>query len=288
MKKITLVVILLNLLLSGCLQNKATKNVQTENSMLWKISGNGLTAPSYLFGTMHAVCGENFVFSNKLKNALNNTNAIYFEVDINQMKDPAAIMKYMKSEKPITEGLTKQEIHELDSLLLVNNIKLDQVKNINPAILISLLTQTQLSKCKNGFKLWESELNEFYDAKKKRGAFETIEQQMGVLNSIYDVKTLIASLKTSNDATFIDMSKIYGAEKLSSLDSLMTKGMNDFSSEKTDLFLYNRNKNWVALMPDIMKTQATIFAVGAGHLAGSKGVIHLLKSKGYQVTAVLN
>ncbi|TXH23165.1 MAG: TraB/GumN family protein [Chitinophagaceae bacterium] len=275
---------------SGCVQKKATgkskKNI--ENSMLWKISGNGLTAPSYLFGTMHAVCGEDFYISEKLKTALHNTEAIYFEVDMEQMKNPALIMKYMKSDKPLTDGLTPQEIHVLDSLLLKNNIKLEQVKNLSPAIIISLLTQAQIKNCKNGYKQWESELNNYFDSKKKRGAFETIDEQMNILTSIYDNKTLIEHLKSSNNSLFSTMSQIYRQEKLASLDSLMNANTNEMDSRKMDLFLYNRNKSWAGQIPEIIKTQPTIFAVGAGHLAGAKGVIQLLKNKGYSVTAVLN
>lgn len=283
-------VLLVALFTTGCVQKKATgtKKNNIENSMLWKISGNGLTAPSYLFGTMHAVCGEDFNMSEKLKSALNHTQAIYFEVDMEQMKNPAMIMKYLKSDKPLTEGLSPNEIHILDSLLLQNNIKLQQVKNLSPAIVISFLTQAQLKNCKNGFKQWESELNNYFDSKKKRGAFETIAEQMNILNSIYDNKTLIEHLKSSNNSLFSTMSQIYRQEKLAALDSLMTANMNEMDTEKMDIFLYNRNKNWVAQIPEIIKTQPTLFAVGAGHLAGAKGVIQLLKNKGYSVTAVMN
>jgi uncharacterized protein YbaP (TraB family) len=35
-----------------------------------------------------------------------------------------------------------------------------------------------------------------------------------------------------------------------------------------------------------MATSSTFFAVGAGHLGGSQGVIRLLKKEGYEVTPV--
>lgn len=65
-------------LLSACSQktSNATKeksaNEETENSLLWKISGNGLTKPSYLFGTMHMLCAEDAKLSNNLKRQLPN------------------------------------------------------------------------------------------------------------------------------------------------------------------------------------------------------------------------
>jgi uncharacterized protein len=33
----------------------------SENTLLWKISGNGLKKPSYLFGTIHMLCEDDAV-----------------------------------------------------------------------------------------------------------------------------------------------------------------------------------------------------------------------------------
>ena len=52
--------------------------------------------------------------------------------------------------------------------------------------------------------------------------------------------------------------------------------------------LTNRNKNWVKLMPEIMKKEGSFFAVGGSHLMGENGIIPLLRSQGYTVKAVSN
>ena len=39
-------------------------------------------------------------------------------------------------------------------------------------------------------------------------------------------------------------------------------------------------------MPAIMKANSTLFAVGAGHLPGERGILNLLKQQGYTVEAV--
>ncbi|MCA6473216.1 MAG: TraB/GumN family protein, partial [Chitinophagaceae bacterium] len=41
------------------------------NALLWEISGNGLTQPSYLFGTIHMICKEDFVLSDIVKEKFN-------------------------------------------------------------------------------------------------------------------------------------------------------------------------------------------------------------------------
>ena len=53
-----------------------------------------------------------------------------------------------------------------------------------------------------------------------------------------------------------------------------------------DVFLNNRNQSWIPVIEDLIKKQPTFIAVGAAHLGGNKGVISLLKSKGYIVEPV--
>ncbi|WP_143309455.1 TraB/GumN family protein [Chitinophaga vietnamensis] len=51
--------------------------------------------------------------------------------------------------------------------------------------------------------------------------------------------------------------------------------------------VFHRNANWVERMPAVLQQRSNFFAVGAGHLAGEKGVIALLRAKGYIVTPVM-
>ena len=60
----------------------------------------------------------------------------------------------------------------------------------------------------------------------------------------------------------------------------------DSTPEEEDQLIYNRNANWVKLMPQIMKDKPTFFAVGAGHLPGDKGVLQLLQNAGYTIEGV--
>ncbi|MEI2823911.1 MAG: TraB/GumN family protein [Chitinophagaceae bacterium] len=89
-------------LLSACSQktSNATKeksaNEEIENSLLWKISGNGLTKPSYLFGTMHMLCAEDAMLSNNLKKAIAECDEVYLEVDMDNMMEMFGALGKMK------------------------------------------------------------------------------------------------------------------------------------------------------------------------------------------------
>jgi uncharacterized protein YbaP (TraB family) len=53
-----------------------------------------------------------------------------------------------------------------------------------------------------------------------------------------------------------------------------------------DKLVSGRNKNWIPLIIEDAKKSQTFFAVGAGHLAGPEGVIHLLRKAGYKIKPV--
>ena len=48
-----------------------------------------------------------------------------------------------------------------------------------------------------------------------------------------------------------------------------------------------RNANWLKAMPQLMEKESVFFAVGSAHLEGEKGLINLLKQKGYSVKPML-
>ena len=73
----------------------AQKN-NTDNTLLWKISGNGLKKPSYLFGTIHMLCKDDAVLSDSLKNIIRNVKEVYFEVDLDNMFEMLTVMGKMK------------------------------------------------------------------------------------------------------------------------------------------------------------------------------------------------
>ncbi len=48
--------------------------------------------------------------------------------------------------------------------------------------------------------------------------------------------------------------------------------------------VYQRNRRMTAKIEDLLRSKDTCFiVVGAGHLVGKKGIVELLKTKGYSV-----
>jgi hypothetical protein len=53
-----------------------------------------------------------------------------------------------------------------------------------------------------------------------------------------------------------------------------------------DIFLTNRNKNWIPKIEEMIRSKKTFIAIGAGHLPGEEGVIDLLRKKGFIVKPI--
>jgi uncharacterized protein YbaP (TraB family) len=72
-----------------------------------------------------------------------------------------------------------------------------------------------------------------------------------------------------------DIQKLYKATK---------KG----SGKLRKILLFNRNKIMANRIDQFAKEETFFAAIGAGHLGGEKGVLRLLKLKGWKVKPVLN
>ena len=57
----------------------------------------------------------------------------------------------------------------------------------------------------------------------------------------------------------------------------------DATPDEEAALIYNRNADWLRLMPAIMQARPTLFVVGAGHLPGDRGVLEGLRKMGYKV-----
>ena len=106
--------------------------------------------------------------------------------------------------------------------------------------------------------------------------------------SIEDQLTLlIEETKEQEDGKdqFAQMVDLYKNQQLNTLYELTISESTGIANFKTD-FLDTRNSNWITIIEKTIKDSSVFIAVGAGHLAGETGVISLLQTQGYTVTAL--
>lgn len=264
---------------------------ELEKSLLWKISGNGLNKPSYLFGTIHLTC-DTSLDENTL-NALEATEQLYLELDMDDKSIQMRMMKLMmmKDGAKLSTLLSPEDFKILDEFMKKNlNMSVKLFDSFKPFMISSMLFPKMLD-CKS--KSVESELMKITKEQNEEiFGLEKAEDQMKVFDEISYQDQADELLKTVKDnlekdkKEFQEMITIYQNKDIEGMLKMMNDSDNKITSENQDILLNNRNKNWIPIFIKIMKDKPTFFGVGAGHLAGEEGVIKLLRKKGYKVEAV--
>ena len=263
---------------------------ELENSLLWKISGNGIEKPSYLFGTIHITCDA--TLNDKVKKALDETSQVVLEVDMDDpgMQAKATKGAFMKDGKKIEDMVSKEDYDAINALLTKQaGIPLNLVQNMKPIFLTAMLYPKLLDCPMESF---EQELIKVAQAQNEEVlGLETIEDQMKIFDDIPYEDQIADLLRSAKDnleydkTTFLKMFEVYKAENITEMVAMMDDDKS-VASEHQDKLLTNRNKKWISRISEFSKEQPTFYGVGAGHLAGENGVILLLRKAGYTVSAV--
>jgi uncharacterized protein len=272
---------------SAAQNSKEELKQQNENSLLWEISGKGIEKPSYIYGTVHMICGDDFFMKEKVTKAFEKTSKLALEINMADAEEMSYMQKAAMGATPLTKKLTADESKELNEILeKTAGMKLNQVDNFTMATIMSLITIKSFG-C-TSIKSYEMEfIAKAKAANKTIIGLEKVKAQLDFLNNAYTDQEMITMLKEMNTEETKKMVQYYIQEDISNLYLNVTdkKVMN----EKTKSFILDqRNSNWATIMPEMMKKESVFFAVGAGHLSGEEGVINLLRKAGYKVKPILN
>lgn len=107
-----------------------------DNTLLWEVSGHGLTVPSYLYGTFHLLCTDDIRLGNTVKTAITASRSVYLELDLD---DPATLMggmmlMSMKGGKKLKDLYTPEAYARIVTFFkdsLKTNLALSRVLNPN-------------------------------------------------------------------------------------------------------------------------------------------------------------
>ncbi|PID69320.1 MAG: TraB/GumN family protein [Flavobacteriales bacterium] len=277
--------------LSLCCIAFSQTNAQ-EQSLLYKLEGKGIKT-SYIFGTIHMLPQEDFHMPQKVKDAFEQSDELYLELD---MDDPK-MMREMMSKMMLTQDdklanhVDSTEYKLLDAYLKENvGMSFGQFNRFKPLYLSSTVVASLVGKQIVSFEM--RFINMAKAAKKELKGLETVEEQIAIFDNIsYEeqMDDLVEMLEDPAEAKelFGNMVSVYKSEQI---DSLFNYTLSYFDNDKEMInnLLLNRNKKWVEIIPKISKDKKVLYAVGAGHLGGKQGVIQLLRNKGYKVTPVLD
>lgn len=266
---------------------KAQKKL-TEKSLLWEISGKGLTKPSYIYGTVHMICEADFVMQDKTTRALKNSDELVLELNYTNPSEVAALQKTMMAPVPLSKKLSPAQYKQLDSVLaLKTGTKLATMDQFS-LMAISSFAISKTLPC-SAVKSYEFEFVNFAKAQHKTiGALETVKEQTDYFSKAFSDETLVQQIINFEDykAVFADLVSAYKAEDLNKLGAILKDKRFGNTEESDKWMLEIRNANWAKQIPAMMKNKSCFVAVGSGHLPGKDGILQLLKNQGYTVKPI--
>lgn len=237
------------------------QTINEGHELLWEISGNGLTKNAYLFGSFHTNDRRVFNLTDSTYYALNHVDAVALETDVFKMfedwdvRESRVRVKYDKNGNPYTASnrATITSYGDEDGM---------------PQFLDAYFHQYCFNSGKGFFPLEtvDSQLNFFDDYEAPSGRILNFESLLITREDILD--------------TYL-RGDIYDIDELLRLSLSSPEGL-------YESLIIDRNMGMVNKLDSILQEDVSTFcAVGAGHLAGKKGMISLLQSKGYSVRKVM-
>lgn len=235
--------------------------IEPNKELLWEISLNGKGPKSYLFGTIHSNDKRVFAFSDSLYIALNHSESIVLETDILKLFE-----------------------------------KLDSRRNI-PSTLYDKNGQpyTGSNEASSTFYGSENGMPQFLDAYFETYCFNA-NKTFHELESLVDQMELVSDFpiveRDAINLSLIDFAQeklmdLYLKGDLDALNRFVEANLSVKESAYENLIV-KRNFKMASKLDSLLKTKKSLFcAVGSGHLAGSDGLIRLLRSKGYRLRPVL-
>lgn len=272
--------------------------------ILYKISGNGLSHPSYLFGTHHLAPLSILDSVPSSKIVLDEIKTVVGEIDMvnHSQFDMMTAMKPLMSapaDSTLSKLLTPTEFAEADSLF--NNavhMRLEMFDAMRP-IVPQLVVMTILAANTTGADVRTEQLDSWFQSEAKRrglgiGALESYEEQAQVLYTFTPLEiqahNLLKMLRNPEETiqSVEELTDAYMARDIERLASLSKEQTDSaYDAAFVNALLVKRNRNWLDKMPQMMSTSPTLFVVGALHLPGQDGLIKSLRDKGYDIMPIM-
>ena len=267
---------------------------QSQKNFLWRV-GSG-TNTVYLMGSLHFFRKEIYPLNKRIETAFDQANILVVEanvnditkIDIQKLVDSALYLDLETLEKHVsteTYELIKKESGRL-------GLPLEMINRQKPWFLALVLESLELLKL--GFDP-NYGIDKYFlskaEGKKKILELESLDYQISLLSNLSDKDQELFLLYTLRDLNILEqelgrLTQAWISGDTKSMESILTRGISEDKglSSIFEKLIYERNKKMVSKIEDFLRTKEIYFViVGAGHLAGDRGIIEILKGKGYIV-----
>jgi uncharacterized protein YbaP (TraB family) len=267
---------------------------QSQKSFLWRVQSK--TSTVYLLGSIHLFRKENYPLNPRIENAFEQSDVLAVEanitdvgkVDVGRFMEIAFYPENETLEKHVSKETYEFVKKELGGL----GIPPELINKQKPWFLAATLESLELLKL--GYTP-DSGIDMYFlskaKGKKRIVELESLDDQLNFLSRLSDQDQELFLLSTVKDLDVLskDMDQLINAwtsGESRSVESILTKSLAE-DRRLTSIYeklVYERNGNMTLRIEDLLRIKGTCFViVGAGHLVGDRGIVEILKRKGYLV-----
>lgn len=257
-------------------------------SILWQITPPDSYAPSYLFGTMHVRDQRAFGLLPKLYERIDSCEAFVSELRLDELPAlPKASLFQLPPGKLLSDYYRPKQLMKMRQIFL-KSMQLDLLQFIafKPLVFINTISETILSK--DMPLSLDAQLSEYAQAQEKQLiGLESMEEQLEYLQKI-SLENQLRSLAwisrhiSAFRRSLIRLAEIYQTGDLRRIHKSSKGGARGMRR----IMIYERNYIMADRLASLLPQTSCFVAIGAGHLAGQKGVLRLLKKKGFKIKEV--
>ena len=293
MKRLSLIIAVLTIALASQAQ------------LLWKVSGNGLGRPSYIFGTHHMAPASMIDQIAGINAAIDGCDIVVGEIEKDSLMSQESQMKMARfmiapTDSTLDKLYTPAEYAEIEKVFNKYfgsmGVKLSQMNSLKPNAISTQLQAMQSIKYFPNFdanNLIDVAIQErANEAGRPSVGLESLQEQIDLLFNGPLTEQAKGLLEACHQDEFFQvqssaLAEAYMHQDLDKLLAVMTDAtMGGDSEDEMESLIYNRNRNWVDKLVKMMPERACLVCVGAGHLPGAQGLLQLLRDKGYTVEPV--
>ncbi|HEY9051777.1 MAG TPA: TraB/GumN family protein [Gammaproteobacteria bacterium] len=278
-----------------CTQAEDQERILHGKGLLWKIEKSGLAA-SYIYGTMHVGDPRVLNLAPAVTDAFNNAQCFAMEMLLNFEAMGAMAQASFFNDGSTLKSVMQPNDYQKLIMVLQENYHMPEaaVINMRPwAVMVMMMMPTDGQANKDS-ALDMVLYRQAAMGKKQLLGLETVQEQLAIFNSMsLDEQIWMLNRSVEDNQKVVGqmdaLLEAYLERDLAALVKLQEQNMYE-DSDIDDRLLYEmldkRNPRMVERMQSCLQKGNAFVAIGALHLPGEQGVLHLLEQQGYTVAAV--
>jgi uncharacterized protein YbaP (TraB family) len=268
---------------------------QNQKNFLWKVQSKTNTV--YILGSIHFMKKDIYPLHKNIEEAFDSSGTLVVEADVNDVSkvDTQKLMEtaFYPGEDTLEKHLSRETFEMVKKEFEQNGFPIWIVNKQKPWFLALSLTALELVKAgfdpDNGIDM---HFLSKASGKKKIRELESVDYQIKLLSGFSDEEQEAFLLYTLKDLKVLNteveaLVKAWTIGDTKSMEALIEKSIHEDKriSSILEKLLYERNKNMISKIEGFLTLKEPHFIIiGAGHLVGERGIIELLRKKGYIVT----